>query len=96
MVSIINKIPFFIGGQGRDLMTAYDPKAKVACFDLSRSTNPEWVPWGFIENVKNGMMTTVKYQGRQILFDAPKIVIFMNQDPPMNKLSEDRYDIMYI
>lgn len=86
----------FPGGQTRDLMTAYDTKAKFAVFDFARCNSPEWIPWNFIENIKNGWFTTVKYQGRLTCFDPPKVVIFMNQEPPRNKLSSDRYNVKYI
>jgi len=94
--SVSNEFLFVSGGKTADLMTAYNAAAKIAVFDMARCNSPEWFPWNFIENLKNGWFTTTKYHGRMRCFTPPKVVVFMNQDPPRNKLSMDRYDVKYI
>ncbi len=84
------------GGSARDLMYGYNTKATVACFDMARCNNADYWPWNFIENLKNGWYTSTKYQGRMRSFNPPKIIVFTNEDIPRNKLSVDRYDVLFI
>lgn len=76
-----------------DLMTAYNVKAEYAVFDMARCNNPDYYPWNFMENLKNGWFTTTKYNGRMKVFKPPKIIVFMNISPPWEKLSQDRFEI---
>uniref|UniRef100_A0A0K2TCF2 Uncharacterized protein n=1 Tax=Lepeophtheirus salmonis TaxID=72036 RepID=A0A0K2TCF2_LEPSM len=46
-------------GKVTDLMTAYDTDAKIAIFDMARSNASNYWPWNFMENLKNGMFTTI-------------------------------------
>jgi len=77
-------------------MFAYKPEAEYAVFDMARCNNPDYWPWNFIENLKNGWFTATKYMGGMVVFTPPKIVIFTNEDPPRNKFSADRYEIYFI
>lgn len=81
------------GGKAADLMHGYRKEADIAIFDMARTNNQEWYPWGFMENLKNGWFTTTKYNGRMHFFKAPKIIVFMNQDPDRTKFTADRYKI---
>ena len=84
------------GGKINDLMYAYDVKAEYVVFDMARCNNPDYYPWNFMENLKNGWFTSTKYKGGLKTFVPPKICVFMNQMPPMGKLSHDRYEIYTI
>jgi hypothetical protein len=84
------------GGKINDLMFAYDTNAKIVIFDMARCNNPDYYPWNFMENLKNGWFTSTKYKGGMKMFPAPKIIVFMNEEPPRNKLSIDRYDVFQI
>lgn len=63
---------------------------------MARCNDSKYFAWNFMENLKNGWFTTMKYQGMMKAFKPPKIVVFMNEEPEMNKLSIDRYDIYYL
>lgn len=87
----------FIGGKTADLMNCFNPRAKTVVFDMARCNNPEWFPWNFMENLKNGWFTATKYQGgTKVMEDNLKIIVFMNENPPRNKLSKDRYDVFIL
>lgn len=77
-------------------MHTYDVKAEYAIFDMARCNSPDYYPWAFMENLKNGWYTATKYNGGMRVFKPPKIVVFMNEDPPRSKLSADRYDVFKI
>ena len=84
------------GGKINDLMYAYNTEAEYVVFDMARCNNPDYYPWNFMENLKNGWFTSTKYKGGLKMFKAPKIIVFMNELPPKTKLSEDRYEIYII
>ena len=84
------------GGKAADLMHAYTPGATIAVFDMARCTCSDYWPWQFIENLKNGWFTTTKYHSRMITFKPPSVVVFCNDDIPRDKLSADRYQVMFI
>lgn len=84
------------GGKINDLMYAYDTEAEYVIFDMARCNNPDYYPWNFMENLKNGWFTSTKYKGGMKMFEAPKIIVFMNELPPRNKLSSDRYNVFSI
>lgn len=77
-------------------MHTYNTEAEIAVFDMARCNNPDYFPWNFMENLKNGWFTATKYTGGFKVFKAPKIVVFTNSMPPQNKLSDDRMQIYII
>lgn len=77
-------------------MYSYNTQAEVAVFDMARCNNPDYFPWNFMENLKNGWFTSTKYKGSMKVFQPPKIIVFMNEMPPRNKLSNDRFDVFII
>lgn len=77
-------------------MHSYKEDAKYVVFDMARCNNPDYWPWNFMENLKNGWFTSTKYAGEMKVFEAPKIIVFTNNDPPRDKLSKDRYEIYRI
>lgn len=77
-------------------MYAYAENAEVVLFDMARCNNPDYYPWNFMENVKNGWFCTTKYTGEMKQFEVPKMIVFTNEMPPRNKLSADRFEIYKI
>lgn len=84
------------GGKIADLMHTYTTNSTMAIFDMARCNHPDYYPWNFMENLKNGWFTATKYEGGMKTFYPPKIVVMMNEDPPRNKLSADRYQVLHI
>ena len=67
----------------------------MVIFDLTR-TAAEHINWEVIEDIKNGIMYSTKYETKMNIYNAPKIVVFMNSEPDMEKLYKDRYEIIYL
>lgn len=84
------------GGKINDLMHTYNKDATIAVFDMARCNHPDYYPWNFMENLKNGWFCATKYEGGLFQFKPPKIMVLMNQDPPRDKLSKDRYHVVKI
>ena len=49
-----------------------------------------------LEQIKNGMIYSGKYEGGQCLFESPHIVIFANSKPEIENMSIDRWNIKEI
>lgn len=69
---------------------------KYAVFDFARSNDLGWINWGVIENMKNGCLTTTKYDSKMMKFDPIKVLVLMNEEPPRDKFSYDRYQMFYL
>lgn len=67
----------------------------ILIIDLPR-TMDGYVSYTAIEEVKNGIFFTTKYESGMTLFNPPHLVVFANSPPDINKLSEDRWDITTI
>lgn len=68
---------------------------KIVIFDLARH-NMEYVNYGTIEAIKNGSITSPKYESKAKRFEIPHVIIFANAPPNMSKMSADRWDIRRI
>ncbi len=68
---------------------------KIALYDIPR-THMDYVSYEAIEMVKNGLVTTGKYEGGTICFNTPHVICFANAPPDVEKLSKDRWAIWKI
>lgn len=48
------------------------------------------------EAMKNGLISSGKYEGGQLVFDSPHVVVFANEPPPWGKMSLDRWRVRHI
>jgi hypothetical protein len=46
-----------------------------------------------LEMLKDGLITSQKFNGETIIFNSPHVIVFANFPPETKKLSEDRWDI---
>lgn len=79
------------GGKNNDIAYAYKGE-HTFIMDLSRSME-EHTNYDIIEQIKNGMIFSGKYESRNKIFKVPKVLILANFMPDLSKLSEDRWDI---
>lgn len=70
-----------------------DPRLII--IDLPRH-NLEYLNYGMLEQIKNGMIYSGKYEGGTCLFESPHIFVFANREPIESKLSLDRWNIVNI
>lgn len=70
--------------------------ARAYLFDLTR-TKPKLFSNGdlysTLESVKNGHFMNSKYESKVVLMDVPHVVVFSNQLPELESLSQDRWCI---
>lgn len=78
--------------RGIDLAYNYDPRCRIAIFDLPRSAG-EAIPWSTIEQIKDGYLISTKYEVKVKEFLPPHVIIFSNREIPHDVLSNDRIKI---
>lgn len=81
-------------GKGADISYAYQGQG-IVCFDFSRDTE-ERVNYSIIEQIKNGILFSPKYESGQKRFNHPHIIVMANFMPDRSKLSADRWVIIEI
>ena len=81
-------------GKKADVALTVDPEKRVFFFDLTRE-HVEHMNYSVLESLKNGRIFSPKYESHMVeLHMVPHVVVMMNQDPDMTKLSLDRYKII--
>lgn len=88
------------GGKRNDLLyiVSNTESKKIIVFDIPRD-RLGYLPYGTIEEIKNGLFTVSKYESKTFLMNIPHIVILANSPPDeeeLKKWSEDRWDIKNI
>lgn len=63
--------------------------------DLPRN-NGNKISYSALEAIKNGLICNTKYETGNKYFNPKHIFVFSNEPPEMDKLSEDRWDILEI
>lgn len=84
----------YTNAKTRDIAFSYNGEDPVI-FDFSRSLNDK-LNYDIIEQLKNGLIFSSKYESKSKMFRPPKILILSNALPITSKLSEDRWCIYQI
>lgn len=80
-------------GKVNDVSHIIDSEKDVFLVDCERSS-AEFLQYRVLEQLKNQMVFSTKYSGQmKTLRKLPHVVVFMNEQPNMESLSEDRYII---
>lgn len=72
---------------------------KTVMIDLSRTSAPvdgkDYLGgmYSLLETLKNGVLTSTKYESQVISFPRPHVIVFANWEPDYSKWSSDRYDV---
>lgn len=64
----------------------------IIIIDIPRSTI-DYVSWGAIEKIKDGLFYSGKYEGGMVVMNSPHIICMANSRPNESKLSADRWVI---
>lgn len=76
-----------------DMAYALDPKIRVLFVNCTRKMC-EFLSYGFLESVKDGVVFSTKYESRNKMLAPCHVVVLMNTQPDMLALSSDRYNII--
>lgn len=78
-----------------NIMLEAEKLPKVVILDIPR-TNINYINYGAIEQLKNGLLYSGKYEGGVCIFPSPIVIAFANEAPDRRALSEDRWNIIEI
>lgn len=81
-------------GKIADLAFMVDPEKDIFLFDCARSST-EFLQYQMLEKLKDRYVISTKYASTaKIIRKLPHVCVFMNEDPDMSKLSDDRYSVI--
>lgn len=89
---------FFTGGNARDLgyqIVKLKRAPRVIFFNYSRSQEGK-ISYASIESIKDGLISSAKYEGGFKIFAHPHVVTMANWLPDLGALSHDRWKIYAI
>jgi len=80
-------------GKRDDLAHMVDVSSRIFLINVPRG-QMEYLNYGFLENLKDRMVLSPKYESQmKVLKETPHVIVFSNEDPDMTKMSNDRYKI---
>lgn len=91
-----DRTQFMSIGKRDDLAYAVSCDTTLFVFDIPRG-HMQFVQYGIFEQLKNRVVFSNKYMSQtKILESCPHVVVFCNEEPDMNALSNDRYKVINI
>lgn len=86
-----------VSGKSADVAHALSKRKNIrlVLVDVPR-VSADYVNYGVIEAVKNGLLFSGKYDSAQVVFDIPHVIVFANIEPKYENMSADRWDVHYI
>ncbi|ALE29693.1 replication associated protein [Lake Sarah-associated circular virus-28] len=79
-----------------DMAYELNERVRVVFMDCARAKAGEYLQYDFLEEIKDGMVFSPKYESRTKYLSNCHVVVLMNEQPDMTKLSQDRYVIVRI
>lgn len=87
-----------VGGKGNDIKYAIAQHIEknnvdIVLINLTRQIE-DYVSYDAIEQVKDGIFFSGKYESGQIIMNSPHIFVFANCEPSYEKLTSDRWHVI--
>ena len=70
-----------------------DEVFNTVILDIPRH-NLEYINYGLLEKIKDGLIYSGKYEGRDCIFDNVHLWVFANERPDTSKMSADRWNLI--
>lgn len=84
-----------VSGKGSDMfynIIKRPRNRKLIIVDLPRR-QLEYINYGAIEQIKNGLIFSGKYESCQLVFNCPHVIVFANAPPNREEMSADRWKV---
>jgi hypothetical protein len=101
-ICIMHSDAIYISGSAKDMeygIAQYMEKngfgPRVCILNIPRSKE-NFVSWAGIEEIKDGILFSKKYESRMLMFNSPHVIVFANTPPDESRLSRDRWRIREI
>lgn len=92
-----NHSAIMVAGAGKDIAYAIknyketkDRWPDYVLCNIPKSTKEEYISYGMLEQVKDGLVFSGKYESGQLRFPPVKLIVFANCKPAENQWSDDR------
>jgi len=82
-------------GKHADMAYALPDVIRVLFIDATRK-QVEYMPYTLLEELKDGLVMSSKYETTVKRYHNMHVVVLMNQDPDMTALSVDRYNVIHL
>lgn len=92
---VIKHNALMLTGKSNDMyhMISKNPdKRSLFVVDVPKC-HKEHINYSAIEQIKNGLIFSGKYEGSQLVFNPPHVIVFANIPPNKFEMSEDRWNI---
>ena len=89
----LNYDAIYVGGKAADVKCAIasmENKPKIVIWDIPRCME-DYVSYQGIEEVKNGIFFSGKYESGMVIYNCPHVICLANFPPELEKLSMDRW-----
>ena len=88
-----DKVQVLSGGKRDDIAHSVEKTKSTFFFNIPRG-GMEYLPYTILEQMKDQMVYSPKYSSQmKYLSKCPHVVVFCNEQPMMDRMSEDRYVI---
>lgn len=77
--------------EGKDLNSPF-----TFLLNLPRETDPDKVSYKFLESIKDGLVTSPKYESSTMVFNSPHVVVLANCRPVVTRMTSDRWKVFTI
>ena len=93
---VLKKQALLVSGKSADI------KYQIACckqppnliiWDIPRAAK-KYINWTAIEEIKNGIFCSSKYESKMVAINPPHIFCFANFEPDLSIVSEDRWNVI--
>lgn len=94
----INRGAVVLGGKGADMKDAIARMRQypdIIIIDVPRCTLG-YISYQGIEEVKNGIFFSGKYESKMVTGPIPHLIVFANEEPNYGKLSKDRWEVIHL
>lgn len=81
-----------LSGTFKDIAFEWD-RRPIAIFDLPKNYDKTYFPYGAMEALKNGFISSSKYESCTKIFPVPHVIVFSNDLPDENKFSSGRVKV---
>lgn len=96
---VLTRGAHYVSGAAKDIIYSIAARMEergapdIVLFDVPRCTMESRISWQSIEQCKNGLAFSAKYESKPIVFNCPHIFCFSNEPPDLGKLSADRWSV---
>ena len=97
-ICLNNDRAYYVSGKASDMKCAIAGmavKPTILLMGLTRSIE-EYVSYQGIEEVKDGIFFSGKYESKMVMYKCPHVVVFANFPPQTEKMSADRWRVVEI